>query len=501
MNSDENSVPIQSATAEETFIELSESEMTRSNEYIDQLCSEENMNNVELRRAGKRTREMDQDEIWKTVVRKAKRYGRTEIIDGDRIIQEYKIEVSITCTEKLPKQFGLAKMLKEENIKNVTKVKYINSYKALIHFSDEESAETILHSKKFMENGFKCQKTLEINQSFGVIRDIDLHLSDEEILQGLRSNTTILAVKRLKRKNTSDGHWELSESVRICFKGSSLPSHVYIYDTRANITPYVYPVTQCSRCWRFGHSFRICPSLKIICPKCSKSHANCETTKFRCNNCTGKHMAMAKICPVFIKEKRIRELMAEFNCSYKKAITLYVQPSPQEIYTSQEPPLTTSYITSSEQPEVNVMPDINVTATYASVTKTSQQRSNTNHKVQTQKNRKKMHREKELEMLECGSEMSEDDNDKEQPQNSNDLLDDSNNHRNSNSSKERWSWWLLLKKLKEVILENNSWEDKIKSCINIIIDGLISFIMQFIVDQPCCDFIKQLWITTPRNPC
>lgn len=478
---------------EESVMELSESEMTRSTEYIDQLCSMENINDAQIRRAGKRNREMDQEEVWKTVVRRAKKYGRTEVTDGEKIIQEFKIEVSLTCTEKLPKQFGLAKMLRDENIKNVIKVKYINAFKALIHFSDEESAETILQSKKFTENGYKCQKTLEINQSYGVIRDVDLHLSEEEILQGLHSSTTILSVKRLKRKNTNDGHWELSESVRICFKGSSLPSHVFIYDTRTHVTPYIYPVTQCSRCWRFGHSIRLCPSLKMICPKCTKSHANCETTQFKCNNCTGKHMAMAKICPTYMKEKRLRELMAEFNCSYKKAITLYVPPSPRGLDSAHDQPLpSNTYISSPEQPQLNTILDIDAAPTYARVTKYNQKKSKKSSKTERNKNYKKPLKEKEKEIFDWVSDLSEDEcRLEEQPK-------DSSNSIDSN----KLSWRLLLKKLKEKILEegNSSWEDKIKSCVKIIAEGLLSLVMQFISDQPCCNFIKQLWISTSHNP-
>lgn len=40
-------------------------------------------------------------------------------------------------------------------------------------------------------------------------------------------------------------------------------------------------------------------------------------------------MALAKICPYYNKERKVRELMAENNCTYKKALTIYVQPSPQ----------------------------------------------------------------------------------------------------------------------------------------------------------------------------
>ncbi|CAK1553445.1 unnamed protein product [Leptosia nina] len=299
-----------------------ESEIICEGDFINSEMTEQ-----EQERPPKRGREKDSEEVWNVVSRKSKRFGRMSQ-EGDLVrIAEDLIEVSLTCTEKLPKQFGLAKLLKSENIKNIIRVKYVNSYKVIIQFSCEVSAETILQSKKLNEGGYKVQKTLDINQSYGVIHDIDMELNDEEVMEGLSGNVEILGVKRLKRRNSKDGHWELGESVRVTFKGSSLPSYIYIYDMRTQVHSYTFPVTQCSRCWRFGHTLNMCPSLKTICPKCTKHHANCDTTQFKCNNCSGRHMAMAKICPVFKKEKTIRDLMSEFNCSYKKALMLYTPPS------------------------------------------------------------------------------------------------------------------------------------------------------------------------------
>ncbi|CAG4982966.1 unnamed protein product [Parnassius apollo] len=57
---------------------------------------------------------------------------------------------------------------------------------------------------------------------------------------------------------------------------------------------------------------------------------------------------MAKICTVFLKEKRIRDLMAEFNCSYKKALMLYVPPSPPSPNTKNDSPLLTQPTSENE---------------------------------------------------------------------------------------------------------------------------------------------------------
>lgn len=112
-------------------------------ENTDELSATENVYDTNLKRPEKRNRTLDQDEIWTTVLRKAKRFGHSVNNNSNTISQSDKIEVCITSTEKLPKQFGLAKMLRDENIKNVVKLNDITAYKVIIQFSHEESAEVI----------------------------------------------------------------------------------------------------------------------------------------------------------------------------------------------------------------------------------------------------------------------------------------------------------------------------------------------------------------------
>lgn len=48
---------------------------------------------------------IDQEELWTTVGRKGKRFARSDEIDDLIRILKENIELSITCAEKLPKQF------------------------------------------------------------------------------------------------------------------------------------------------------------------------------------------------------------------------------------------------------------------------------------------------------------------------------------------------------------------------------------------------------------
>nr|XP_026489048.1 uncharacterized protein LOC113395620 [Vanessa tameamea]XP_026489171.1 uncharacterized protein LOC113395707 [Vanessa tameamea] len=285
--------------------------------------------NTNLHTKKKRYRDEDDGEIWTLVSRNSKRrYRRTESEKSTEEI-DGKIEVCITSKEKIPKQIELARFLKEQNISNITRVKYATPYKIFVLFDEESDADKLLTSTALQEKGWKCYKTSEVGFSFGIIRNIDLELSEKDVHESIATDLEIASVKRLFRRNDETAGWTESETIRLCFKGSSLPSHIFIYGLKVKVEPYVFPVTQCSKCWRFGHTHKYCPSKIMICPKCTKNHSNCETNQFKCINCGGQHMSLVRTCPIFLKEKRIRQLMAEFNCTFRKATMMYVPPSPQ----------------------------------------------------------------------------------------------------------------------------------------------------------------------------
>lgn len=240
-------------------------------------------------------------------------------------LKKEKIQVYISHKDKLPKQFALAKLLKEHKIEEISSIKYLTPYKIRIDFEREQPAENLLANHILLEKGWNIQKAMEVNSSYGVIRDVDLDLSDEEIFKSISclESAALLSAIRLKRRDTN-GAWVPSETVRLCFKGPRLPPYVFVAELRIKVIPFVFPVSQCSRCWKFGHTTKRCPTNKIICPKCGSNHVNCDTKKFRCVNCNGNHMALVKSCPEYIKEKEIREIMAEFNYIYSKARNIYI---------------------------------------------------------------------------------------------------------------------------------------------------------------------------------
>ncbi|CAH2105347.1 unnamed protein product [Euphydryas editha] len=109
---------------------------------------------------------------------------------------------------------------------------------------------------------------MEVNVLHGIIRNVDIELSENQALEAIKcpDNIQIMSIKRLKRRSEV-GEWIPSEVMRIGFKCSYLPAYIYI-----------------------------------------------------------DNLSVKNLCCVYLREKRLRELMAEFNCSYKNACNMYVRP-------------------------------------------------------------------------------------------------------------------------------------------------------------------------------
>ncbi|XP_063825226.1 uncharacterized protein LOC135074773 [Ostrinia nubilalis] len=274
-----------------------------------------------------------------------------EIQDDLSGIEENKYEVCLFSTQVLPKQMGLARLLKGEGITNICKIKYKSSFKTFITFNDRKQAENLLINKKIAEMDIRSQLTDESNLSYGIIRGVDLDMSEKELMEVLSAPCDIISVKRMKRVNYND-KWEDCETVRLGFKSKTIPPSVDAFGCKFDVEKFVFPVTQCSNCWKFGHVKKFCSLNRIICPKCGESHNNCETMTYKCPNCKGAHMALSKICPFFLKEKEIRYIMSNNNITYKKALELFLKDKKkkereQEISTQGKNGLPSSFLSTS----------------------------------------------------------------------------------------------------------------------------------------------------------
>lgn len=449
---------------------------------VDDLTQSQGNMDLDEVRVTKRQREHNNEEIWYTVSRNSKKKASKQQENRSDYLP---IQICVTSKEKLPKQFALAKLLQQNEIGEVNKVKYVNPYKLLITFENELSAEKFLSCPEFDNFNWRRQKTWEVGLSYGIIRDIDLDMSEEELLKYIISENDILSLKRLNRK--VDEGWTLSETIRIGFKGSSLPSYIYLFDIKIKVEPYVFPVTQCAKCWRYGHSQKLCPASKAICPKCgSNNHSNCLVKVYKCINCSGGHMALSKNCPIYKKEKRIRELMSEFNCTYQKALLTYVPPSPRSNLIRSIPD-NESFV---YMPRESVYEPMNSTPSYADVTQrnlqpdsddtTSIQKNGEQHISRKKKKKKKKSSYHLSENVVAELEVTSSENSSGQQNDipasgSSNPAPPSNCHQNNSST-----FTELLQKLKNIIVDKeNGLVATLKAWFKIVVDYIKNLIPKF----------------------
>lgn len=222
----------------------------------------------------------------------------------------------------------------------------------------------------------------------------------------------------------------------------------------------------------------------VICPKCGNKHTNCQIKVYKCVNCSGNHMALSKNCPIYKKEKRIRELMSEFNCTYQKALTTYVPPSPRPNFNDSQPvqqpnsylPYETVYSTPSfaDVTQRNLQPDSDDTATQKDGDQSSLRK-----KKKKKKKTSSYHLSKNvIAELEVTNSDNSSDHQNEVPSPSS-----SNPNPTGCHPKKSSSFTELLQKLRQVIADkDNGLVATLKAWFKIIVDCINNFIKNLIPD-------------------
>ncbi|XP_041985021.1 uncharacterized protein LOC121737413 [Aricia agestis] len=467
-------------------------------EYSGDITIQDDINHQPIVQKRKtREDETESSDGFTTVVRKPKRLIRsTSLIDKSVQKQagfeqmkdfEKKNEICVTSSTELPKQMAMARLLLSENIQNIIKIKYKSPYKVFIQFENENDAEKLLNCSKFKDLDYRCQKTFENSVSYGLIKGVDLDLKEDEMFKIFECEHTILNIKRLKRLS-SEGKWIDSESVRICFQNSTLPPYAYAYGCRFKVEPFVFPVTQCFGCWKFGHYIKFCPSKKMLCPKCgNSSHTNCSLENIKCLNCKGSHFVLDRGCPMFAKEKEIRLLMSEQNITYKKALEIIaIRREEKNKYNSHNDDNTANNVEI-----VNIVTENNLTTPnlYSDVVKRkvgiretqdlssgssgseNGVRISTGRKLKRVQKQRRQRNNEDRNQGEIVKEMEVD----------NHIEEEENDTQSNYVEKEenKIDVKKLLEKLYQAIMSKKTFEEKIGAVVNIIIEECKTFIVNF----------------------
>lgn len=146
-----------------------------------------------------------------------------------------------------------------------------------------------------------------------------------DLWEAIDDNRSILKVERMYKKNfdktTKKFTEEETDNIVVTFKGGKIKTEIWLWNRKLTIKvrPYIMPVKQCFKCFRYGHLKVLCKSEEICIICGDKAHGRCDK-EAKCRNCGGQHRSTNRKCPVYEKNKSIQVIMAYHNISYGSAI-------------------------------------------------------------------------------------------------------------------------------------------------------------------------------------
>ena len=278
------------------------------------------------------------------------------------------------------KKLNLLQISKDltKEYKGVTEISKVRPNKLRVVVGNLKEANDIACSELFTREYrvYIPARDVEID---GVITDSSL--SVECILQsakGCFKNKTcpevkVLDCKQLRSASIIGGKavYTPSDSFRVTFAGSALPSHVSIHRVRLPVRLYVPRVMNCLNCKQLGHTAAYCCN-KARCGKCGESHAedSCSVNAEKCIHC-GENLHELSTCAVYMqrRDKIKRSLKERSKRSYadmlKKTVTTSPVTSnpfdllPSEETDSDDSPAGASYANPGESRKRKIFPLLN----------------------------------------------------------------------------------------------------------------------------------------------
>lgn len=219
------------------------------------------------------------------------------------------------------------KGIKSDEFSKIKKIDAIGVTLYKVSFEDIDSANKFVGNEELRNRKLRAFIPRNFIETFGVIRDVPLGWTEDEILNGLVSSRKVASVKRFSRRDESNtGVFHPTETVKVGFLGDEHPPWV-IFERAVLVVNTYYPaVRQCHKCGRLGHTRMGCRSQKR-CIKCGKDESGCDgqCNVRRCILCNSdEHIANDKEkCPKWIKEIETNKIMTKKKLSKREVLQGY----------------------------------------------------------------------------------------------------------------------------------------------------------------------------------
>lgn len=238
-----------------------------------------------------------------------------------------KVRVRLTRGKVSPKQGkNFIKIWKGMLSKNIRPAEAIMSSHATAEVKFENSYEANSCLDKLdideEESGLKASIDIRAISSKGVITDWPDSIMD--LWEAMEDHSDVIKMERMfkKRWNKEERKYkeEETENIIITSKGENIKEKIGLWDNRVflKVRPYVSPVKQCFKCFRYGHIKAWCKSEErcIICGDIA--HGRCDRVN-QCRNCGDQHRSIYRGCREYERNRDLQVIMAYHNVSYVSA--------------------------------------------------------------------------------------------------------------------------------------------------------------------------------------
>lgn len=242
---------------------------------------------------------------------------------GDVIVLLDTSKSEIVTNRRVKNGLYLWEKIRNFNISGIKSIKAIGVTLYKVYFDCAERANACLRNNELKNRNMRAFVPKSFMETYGVIRDVPLYLSDQYILDNIMSPCKVASVKRFFRRSADV--LEPTYSVKIGFCGAELPNDIMLDYTRIKVDHFYPAVRMCRKCGRLGHTENGCRSGKR-CLKCGKQGTcspDCNILK--CILCNGDdHSANQKSkCSAWEEEINIKKIMTIKKMSRKEVVETY----------------------------------------------------------------------------------------------------------------------------------------------------------------------------------
>ncbi|XP_055691533.1 uncharacterized protein LOC129794710 [Lutzomyia longipalpis] len=228
----------------------------------------------------------------------------------------------------------LGKFLKDCN-RRFESINKVNKKKCRVTFFAAQDANNATKMVNLRANNIKAFIPRFFAEKIGVIYDIPLEMTTENVFDATSSPVEIIGMERMKKfagKVNGKDTFTTTTSMKVRFLGDNLPDSVRIHGACRRVKKMRENVLQCFKCFKFGHGKNSCSSQQQICRSCAQEFLeNHECQEKKCGNCKGNHEMTDKTCPEFKRQASIKDLISKKRISFREAADMVKDSEPKDV--------------------------------------------------------------------------------------------------------------------------------------------------------------------------